>query len=138
MVKLLIGAKGSGKTKRLIDEVNNALATSKGNVVCIEKNKALSYNVNYQARLVTTDDYGISGYAMLYGLLCGLCSGNHDITDVLVDATLRIGSRDPQQTASFLKQVSDLSKISETDFVFTLSMSEDELPQKVFEFCKKI
>ncbi|MBQ6020618.1 MAG: hypothetical protein IJL26_10635 [Clostridia bacterium] len=138
MVKLLIGTKGSGKTKRLIDEVNKALATTKGNVVCIEKNKVLSYNVNYQARLVTTDDYGISGYPMLYGLLCGLCSGNHDITDVLVDATLRIGSRDPQETAAFLKRVSELSTMAETDFVFTLSINEEELPAEVFEFCKKI
>ncbi len=138
MVKLLIGTKGSGKTKRLIEEVNKALATSKGNVVCIEKNKVLSYNVNYQARLVTTDDYGISGYPMLYGLLCGLCSGNHDITDVLVDATLRIGSRDANETAAFLRQVADLSKVSETDFVFTLSMDESDLPTEVFEFCKKI
>ena len=138
MVKLLIGTKGSGKTKRLIEEVNNALAVSKGNVVCIEKNKALSYNVNYQARLVTTDDYGISGYPMLYALLCGLCSGNHDITDVLVDATLRIGSRDPGETCAFLKQVSELSKMAETDFVFTLSMDETDLPAEVFDFCKKI
>ncbi|MBR1810467.1 MAG: hypothetical protein IJ766_02305 [Clostridia bacterium] len=138
MVKLLIGTKGSGKTKRLIEEVNTALANSKGNVVCIEKNKALSYNVNYQARLVTTDDYGIEGYAALYGLLCGLCSGNHDITDVLVDATLRIGSRDVAETAAFLKKVAELSKMAETDFVFTLSMNEDELPADVFEYCKKI
>ena len=138
MVGVIFGQKGSGKTKRLIEEVNYALATSKGNVVCIEKNKVLSYNVNYQARLVTTDDYGISGYPMLYGLLCGLCSGNHDITDVLVDATLRIGSRDPQETAAFLRRVSELSTVSETDFVFTLSMDENELPAEVFDFCKKI
>ena len=138
MVKLLIGTRGTGKTKRLIDEVNAALAVSKGNVVCIEKNKALSYNVSYQARLVTTDDYGISGYPMFYGLLCGLCAGNHDITDVLVDATLRIGSRDAGETAAFLRQVSELSAQTETDFVFTLSMEESELPADVFDFCKKI
>ncbi len=138
MVKLLIGTKGSGKTKRLIEEVNAALARSNGNVVAVEKNKALSYNVNYQARLVTTDDYGIAGYDMFYGLLCGLCAGNHDITDVLVDATLRIGSRDPEETASFLRKVADLSKMTETDFVFTLSMAEEDLPEGVLEFCKKI
>lgn len=138
MVKLLIGTKGSGKTKRLIEEVNSALERSNGNVVAVEKNKALSYNVNYQARLVTTDDYGIAGYDMFYGLLCGLCSGNHDITDVLVDATLRIGSRDAQETADFLCRVSELSKMTDTDFVFTLSMNEADLPDSVFDYCKKI
>lgn len=138
MVKLLIGTRGSGKTKRLIDEASDALERSNGCVVVVEKTSALIHNIHYNARHVSTDDYKICGYDMLYGMLCGLCSGNHDITDVLVDATLRIGSRDPQATADFLKKVSELSNSAETDFVFTLSMEESDLPDEVFDYCKKI
>lgn len=138
MVKLLIGTRGSGKTKKLIDEVNAALERSNGNVVVVEKTSALIHNIHYNARHVSTDDYRINGYDMLYGLLCGLSAGNHDITDVLVDATLRIGSRDPGETVAFLKEVSELSKSADTDFVFTLSMDEADLPAEAYDFCKKI
>ncbi|MBR6781050.1 MAG: hypothetical protein IKM24_08575, partial [Clostridia bacterium] len=83
MVKLLVGGKGSGKTKRLIECVNNALAVSEGNVICIEKEELLRYQLSYRVRLVSTDIYGISGYNAFYGLLCGICAGDHDITDIL-------------------------------------------------------
>lgn len=138
MVSLLIGTKGTGKTKRLIEEINAALARSKGNVVCVEKNEALSFNVNYRARLVTSDDFGIAGFNELYAFLSGLCSGNHDITDILVDATLRIGSREPEELADFLERISKVSEKCEADFVFTISMDEANIPARVFDFCKKI
>lgn len=71
MIYLILGNKGSGKTKRLIDLVNAAVEKSNGNVVCIEKERLLTYNVNYRARLVETDHYGISGYDAFYGFLSG-------------------------------------------------------------------
>ena len=76
MVKLLVGGKGSGKTKRLIDCVNKALATSKGNVICIEKEDLLRFQLSYKVRLVATDAYGICGYDAFYGMLCGICAGD--------------------------------------------------------------
>ena len=138
MVSLLIGTKGSGKTKKLIEEINGALARSKGNVVVVEKSEALEFNVNYRARLVTADEFGIAGFDELYAFLAGLCAGNHDITDVLLDATLRIGSREPSELAAFLKRISKLSADCETDFVFTISMDEEDVPAEVFGYCKKI
>lgn len=138
MVKLIIGNKGSGKTKRLIDLVNNAVEKSNGNVVCIEKERLLTYDVNYRARLVETDHYGVSGYDAFYGFLCGIVAGDHDITDILVDATLKIGGRDYEALANFLEKVSQLSKIAEQDITFTVSCDENDLPAKVFDFCEKI
>ncbi|MBQ1553158.1 MAG: hypothetical protein IIZ66_06390 [Clostridia bacterium] len=138
MVSLLIGPKGSGKTKKLIDEIDDALARSKGNVVCVEKNDAMRINVNFRARLVKTDDYGISGYNELYAFLSGLCAGNYDITDILIDATLRIGGRDMDELCAFLERVAALAAKNETNFVFTVSAQEDQLPAKIFDFCKKI
>lgn len=138
MIYLILGNKGSGKTKRLIDLVNAAVEKSNGNVVCIEKERLLTYNVNYRARLVETDHYGISGYDAFYGFLSGIIAGDHDITDVLVDATLKIGGKDYEDLTCFLEKVAKLSKIAEQDFTFTISADEAELPAKIFEFCEKI
>lgn len=138
MIYLILGNKGSGKTKRLIDLVNAAVEKSNGNVVCIEKERLLTYNVNYRARLVETDHYGISGYDAFYGFLSGIIAGDHDITDVLVDATLKIGGKDYEPLTCFLEKVAKLSKIAEQDFTFTISADEAELPAKIFEFCEKI
>ncbi len=138
MVKLIIGNKGSGKTKRLIGLVNEAVERSNGNVVCVEKERLLTYAINYRARLVETDHYNVTGYDAFYGFLSGIVAGDHDITDVLVDATLKIGGRDMPALADFLKKVSELSKIAEQDFTFTISADESELPTEIFEYCEKI
>ena len=138
MVKLLIGEKGTGKTKKLINCVNAALDKSNGHVVCVEKETKLTYDVNYRARLIATDDYDVKGYDAFYGFLAGICAGNHDITDVLVDATLRIGGRDYNELALFLENIYELSSKNEKDFVFTISADKDELPASIFNFCKVI
>ena len=138
MISIILGHKGSGKTKSLISCVNKAIETSKGNVVCVEKETKLTYDVNYRARLIGTDDYAIKGYAAFYGFLAGICAGNHDITDVLVDATLRIGGRDYNELARFLENIYELSSKNEKDFVFTISADKDELPASIFNFCKVI
>ena len=135
MISVILGHKGSGKTKRLISCVNEAVENSKGNVVCVEKETKLTYDVNYRARLIGTDDYAIKGYAAFYGFLAGVCAGNHDITDVLVDATLRIGGRNYEELASFLEEIYELASVNEKNFVFTISADKEELPASIFNFC---
>lgn len=138
MISLILGHRGSGKTKRLISLVDKAIENSNGNVVCIEKERKLTYDVNYRARLMETDHYQIKGYDAFYGFLCGVCAGDHDITDILIDATLRIGGRDYEELGSFLKKVDNLSKTAEKEFTFTVSADYEELPEEIFDFCKKI
>ena len=77
MVTLLIGKKGSGKTKKLIQLANEAVAASQGNVVVIEKGAKLTYDVTHKARLIDTDQYMISGYDTLFGFVSGICAGNY-------------------------------------------------------------
>ncbi len=136
MVKLILGHKGAGKTKKLIELVNAAVANSNGNVVCIEKESALTYDITHRCRLTATDNYKVSGYDAYYGFLCGIFAGDHDITHVFADATLRIGGRDYDELADFLLKVSDLSKMEEKDVVFTVSADKEEIPAKVFEVCE--
>lgn len=135
MIKLIIGKKGAGKTKKLVELVNDATQTSLGNVVCVEKGGTLTFSVSHKARLIYTDDYAISGYGEYYGMLAGIKSGNNDVTHIFGDATLRIGSRDYEELAVFLKR---LSKIEDVEFVFTVSCDESELPAKIFETAEKI
>ena len=92
------------------------------------------------ARYYNHAGYKVSGYDAFFGFLCGICAGDHDITDVLVDATLRIGTRDYGELCEFLKKVDELSKnhVEEKSFIFTISADEADLPKEIFDFCKKI
>ena len=139
MISLIIGKKGTGKTKVLVEHVYDAVHVSSGNVVCVEKETKLTYDVNYRARLVATDVFSISGYDAFYGFLSGICAGDHDITDIFVDATFRIANdRSGDALAAFLKKVDGLSKISDTKFTFTISSDFETLPESMFEYCEKI
>ncbi len=135
MIKLIIGKKGAGKTKHLVEMVNAAAETSLGNVVCIEKGGTLTFSVSHKARLVYADDFSIGGYDEYYGLLAGIKAGNNDVTHIFGDATLRIGSRNYDELSAFLER---LAKIEDVEFVFTLSCDESELPASVFEHAEKI
>ena len=135
MVSLIIGHKGSGKTKHLIDLVNAAVQSSDGNVVCVEKEPKLTYDVNYRVRLIDTDLYGIQGYDAFYGFLCGVCAGDHDITDIFVDATLKIGGRDYNELSVFLANLNGLCKIQNKKITLTISADRCDLPSGIFDFC---
>ena len=91
MIKLIIGNKGSGKTKKLIDLVNAAAKSSPGSVVCVEKGDNLTLSVAREARLIDVESYGISGYDEYYAMLCGIAASNYDITHIFGDATKKIG-----------------------------------------------
>ena len=133
MIKLIIGRRGSGKTKKLVDMVNEATAASLGNDVCIEKGDTLTYSVTHKARLIDADAYGISGYGEYFGMLSGIKAGNNDITHIFGDATLRIGTRDYDELVAFFGR---LSTIEDVEFVFTVSADKEELPEKLFKIAE--
>ncbi|HBT65706.1 MAG TPA: hypothetical protein DEB10_13700 [Ruminococcaceae bacterium] len=134
MINLILGNKGSGKTKRLIDLCNTATAKSKGNVVLIEKNNQLSYNIGHKTRLVAADDYNIQGYQAFYGFISGMCAGNYDITDIFVDSTLKIGGRDMDKLSEFIERLNVLSEQSEVNVVLTISLDKEDLPSSIAKF----
>ena len=133
MIKIIIGKKGSGKTKKLVDLVNSAANESLGNVVCIEKGDTLTYSVTHKARLIDADSYKITGYGEYYGMLAGIKAGNNDITHIFGDATLRIGSRDYDELVAFFER---LGAIDDVEFLFTISADKDELPKKLFDIAE--
>ncbi len=136
MITLLTGTKGSGKTKKLIALIADAAAASQGHVICVEQKDALRYDVKTSVRLVSTDYYCVQGFDAFYGLLAGLCAGDHDITDILIDATLRIGSRDMDELAAFLAKVEKLGAEADVKFTFTVSTETENIPESALAFCE--
>ena len=134
MIKLIIGNKGSGKTKKLIDMVNTAAKNSPGNVVCVEKGDTLTFNVAREVRLIDVENYGISGYDEYYAMLCGIAASNHDITHIFGDATKKIGGG-LEGLDAFLARV-DANK--DIEYVFTVSCDEADLPEAVTKIAEKI
>ena len=138
MVTLLIGKKGSGKTKKLIALANEAVKNSSGNVVVIEKGQKLTYDVTHKARLIDTEQYSINGYDMLYGFISGICAGNYDVTDILVDSTFKICPEAIGGLDEFTKKLQDLSETSSTNIVLLISADESDIPDSINAVCEKI
>ena len=90
MIRLIVGTKGSGKTKAMIDMINESVRTSKGSVVVVEKGMKLTYDIASAARLIDLEEYKIDGGEMLYGFVAGLLASNYDITDVYIDGILKV------------------------------------------------
>lgn len=134
MIKLIIGNKGSGKTKKLIDLVNTAAKNSPGNVVCVEKGDVLTFSVAREVRLIDVENYGISGYDEYYAMLCGIAASNHDITHIFGDATKKIGGG----LDGLDKFLARLDANKDIEFVFTVSCDEADLPESVTKIAEKI
>ena len=129
MIKLFIGGKGSGKTKTLIELVNNAVESSKGNVVCIEKGDKLIHDITYKERLIDTDAYAVEDAESLYGFIAGILASNADITDIFVDGALKVIGND---VAAFEAMLKKLDKITaEVNLVMTASIAVEECPDAI-------
>ena len=129
MIKLFIGAKGSGKTKTLIELVNNATNASNGSVVCIEKGDKLTHDITYKARLVDTDAYKITDAVALYGFIAGILASNNDITDVFVDSALKIVGDDVDAFAAMLKNLESVTV--DVNLVMTASIAVEDCPDSI-------
>lgn len=129
MIKLFIGAKGSGKTKTLIELVNTAAATSKGSVVCIEKGDKLRFDITSKARLIDTDYYRIDDADKLMGFIAGILASNSDITDIFVDSSLKICGNDVAAFETLLKDCEAIT--SDVNLVMTVSIAADVCPETI-------
>ena len=131
MLKLIIGVKGTGKTKTMIDMVNSALAVTKGDVVCVEKGTKLRYDIKPSARLIDVDEYMVNDAQSLYGFIAGILASNHDVTDLFIDGTLKICNYDIDAFEKMAQSISKLINKSEVNLTMTVSMAEEELPAGV-------
>jgi len=130
MLKLIVGTKGSGKTKTMIDMIDKAVKTTSGNIVVIEKCMKLTTEINHSARLVDVDEYGVAGADMLYGF--GVLAGNYDITELFLDGILRITDHDMAAAAKVLNAIDKIT--SNIEVVVTVSANAADLPEDLKKF----
>ena len=133
MIKLIVGAKGSGKTKTMIEQINQAAKTTSGNVVVIEKSMQLTYDIDHAARLVDLDEYKIAGRDMLYGFLAGVMAGNYDITHMFIDGILKVCGRDYEAVAALLDTLNTMSG-EQMLITVTISADQADLPDSIKKY----
>ena len=123
MIHVIMGLKGSGKTKKLLDSIHNAVAEAHGDVVCIEYGKKLTYDVTYKVRLVDSKEYGINSSEMLKGFISGLHAGNFDITHVFIDNLYKTIGSDKTAGEEFVAWCAKFA--AENNMEITMTISED-------------
>lgn len=134
MIKLIVGLKGTGKTKTLIEMANAAIEKSNGSVICLEKGDKLKFDVKYQIRLIDTDEYCVCDAEALYGFAAGILASNHDITDLFIDSALKICG---DNVDAFEKMILGIDKLCEkagVNAVITSSIEEDKLPESLKKY----
>ena len=127
-----MGLKGSGKTKRLVEMVCEAVALEHGDVVCIEKDKKLTYDIPYRARLIDAAEYSISSYELLKGFLSGLHAGNYDITHIFIDNFLKLVSdKNMEGIDAFLDWLDVFSDKQGVEVVISLSADQSAADERI-------
>ncbi len=121
MIHVIMGLKGSGKTKKMIDSINDTLAHAAGDVVCIEYGKKLTYDINYRVRLVDSQEYGICNSDMLKGFLSGLHAGNFDITNVYIDNLYKTIGSDRAAGEAFIAWCAEFAAVNNMNITITVS-----------------
>ena len=123
MIHVIMGLKGSGKTKKLIDAVHQTVDTAAGDVVCIEYGKTLTYDLNYRVRLVDAKEYGVHSADLLKGFLSGLHAGNFDITHVFIDNLYKTIGTDKAAGEEFVAWCAKFA--ADNNMEITVSITED-------------
>lgn len=135
MIKLITGKKGTGKTKILIDQINDAVKSTNGNLVCIEKGDNIRRSISFRVRWCDTESFSIDSFDSFYGFVAGMLAGNYDIKDVFVDGILKIVGRDYDALGTLFEKLDKLTG-EEATVVFTVSADSSELPESVKQFIK--
>ena len=134
MLKLIVGVKGTGKTKHLIEMVNTASEESKGSVVCIEKGTKLTYDIKHTARLIDTDQYNIGVAQSLFGFIAGIIASNHDVTDLFVDSALKICLNDIDSFDKFVDEVNALVEKYDLHCTMTVTLPAEKATETIKKY----
>ena len=134
MIHVIMGLKGSGKTKKMIASINETLANASGDVVCIEYGKKLTYDVNYRVRLVDSKEYGINNLDMLKGFLSGLHAGNFDITNVYIDNLYKTIGTDRAAGEDFIKWCAAFAETNSMNITITVSDDPAEASEEIKKY----
>lgn len=136
MLNLIIGVKGTGKTKTLIELANNAPKSTNGAVVCIEMGEKLKFDITHEVRLINTTDYAVNDGQALFGFICGIVASNHDITDIFVDSALKICRNNVEEFAIAAREIAAFVEANNIRCVMTASLPAEQLPADLAGYVK--
>ncbi len=126
MVKVIMGLQGHGKTKQIIELANQAGSNEANSVICIERGKKLTYDISHKVRLVDVSSYPITSYERLKAFICGMHSGNYDISDVFIDSLFKVAKCDSiEECDSFLQWLDEFGAENKINFTITISADEN-------------
>lgn len=131
MVQLIVGKKGKGKTKQLLDKVNAAVKEIAGNIVYLDKSTKHMYELNNKVRLVNVSEYEVENSDEFVGFIRGIISQDHDLQQMYFDSFLKIACLDEHEVAGIVEKLEKISGYSHVDFFLSISMDESELPESL-------
>ncbi|MBR2375182.1 MAG: hypothetical protein IKA88_02715 [Clostridia bacterium] len=134
MIKVIYGAKGTGKTKMMIDAANQAVENAKGHLIFITDSKRGMYDLERAVRFIDVSEYDVAGEAALCGFVKGVIAGNHDNEYVFIDGVVRIAGKPVQELASFFYMLEKVAKSSEVTVTVSVSATKEELPDFVTKY----
>ncbi len=135
MIKIHIGLKGSGKTKKLIDDVNGAISLEKGNVVCITEGNRLMHDIDRSARMVDTEHFDIKNFDMFVGMLCGIIAQDFDVTHIFIDSVFKsVPGESMKNIDCLVHALESLEKKFNVSFTLMISAEESEATDTVKKY----
>ena len=135
MVRVIMGVKGTGKTKQMIELINSAVHSENGNVVCIERGPKLTYDIHYKIRLVEASHYEMKSFDFMKGFISGLYAGDYDITHIFIDSLTKIVPTDGYNNVEdFLNWLNNFGEKNGIKFTITISDEPDLAPEGIKQY----
>ena len=128
MIQLIIGNKGDGKTKHLLDRVNSQIKTASGNIVYLDKSTKHMHELNNKVRLINMKDYPLKNSVEFIGFICGIISQDYDLEQIYLDSFLKIAHLEGEDITDALTQLSQISTQFKVDICISASVEEKDLP----------
>lgn len=130
MIQLIVGNKGKGKTKYLLDKVNSEVQKVEGNIVYLDKSTKKMYELNNKVRLINVPDYLVTTSEEFIGFICGIISQDHDLQQMYLDSLLQVACIEDKDITNVVHKLEEISEKFHIDFVLSISMDEKELPEE--------
>ena len=134
MIQIIHGKKGTGKTKKILDMANQAIADQKGDIVFIDDDNRYMFDLRHEVRFVNASEYGMVGPEMFLGFICGMIAQNFDVSQIFIDAFLKLVKVDIKQTEWFFNRLEDLSEKHNISFVLSISGDDEDMPVYLQKF----
>ena len=129
MVQLIVGVKGAGKTKKMLDHVHDSIKNVDGNIVYLDKSSQNMHELDNKVRLINVSEYPIQNTDQFLGFVCGICSQDYDLQEIYLDGFLKISGLEGKDISDALKQLNKISEQFKVHMILSVSMNEEDLPE---------